>query len=83
MWVEFVIGLVLSLAPRGFSPGTPVFPSPQSKTNSSKFQFDQETGARTCLHELLLRTPYSLVSKQIFFTGLTVSHSHIESHLGL
>ena len=38
MWVEFVIGLVLSLAPRGFSPGTPVFPSPQSKTNSSKFQ---------------------------------------------
>ena len=34
--------LVLSLAPRGFSPGTPVFPS--SKTNISKFQFDQESG---------------------------------------
>ena len=68
MWVEFVIGLVLSIAPRGFSPGLPVFPSPQSKTNSSKFQFDQETGARACLHELLLRTPYSLVSKQISFT---------------
>jgi len=26
MWVEFV---VLFSAPRGFSPGTPVFPSPQ------------------------------------------------------
>ena len=32
--------LVLYSAPRGFSPGTPVFPSPQSKTNISKFQFD-------------------------------------------
>ena len=28
--------LVLSLAPRGFSWGTPVFPSPQ-KTNTSEF----------------------------------------------
>ena len=37
---------VLFLAPRGFTPGTPVFPSPQkptfSKTNISKFQFDLE-----------------------------------------
>ena len=31
--------LVLVLAPRGFSPGTPVFFSPK-KTNTSKFQFD-------------------------------------------
>ena len=37
--------LVLSLAPRGFSPGTPVFPL-SSKTNISKFQFDQESGRR-------------------------------------
>ena len=29
MWVEFNLLLVLFLAPRGFSPGTPVFPSPQ------------------------------------------------------
>ena len=29
MWVEFVGSL---LAPRGFSPGTPVFPSPQKPT---------------------------------------------------
>ena len=31
--------LVLYSPPRGFSPGTPVFSSPQ-KTNISKFQFD-------------------------------------------
>ena len=37
--------LVLSFAPRGFSPGTLVFPSPQ-KTTFPKFQFDQESGRR-------------------------------------
>ena len=37
--------LVLSFAPRGFSPGTPVFPSPQ-KPSISKFQFDQASGRR-------------------------------------
>ena len=31
MWVEFVVVGVLSLAPRGFPPGTPVFPSPQNQ----------------------------------------------------
>ena len=30
MWVEFVVGSLL--APRGFSPGTPVLPSPQKPT---------------------------------------------------
>ena len=30
MWVEFVVGSLL--APRGFSPGTPVFTSPQKPT---------------------------------------------------
>ena len=34
--------LVLVLAPRGFSPGTSVFPL-SSKTNICKFQFDRET----------------------------------------
>ena len=38
-WLSLL--LVLSFAPRGFSPGTPVFPSSQ-KTNVSKFQFCQE-----------------------------------------
>ena len=30
MWVEFVVGSLL--APRGFFPSTPVFPSPQKPT---------------------------------------------------
>ena len=38
--------LVLSLSPRGFSPGTPVFPSPQKATfpnsNSTRNQVDEE-----------------------------------------
>ena len=38
--------LVLSLAPRGFSPGTPVFPSPQKpafpNSNSTRDQVDEE-----------------------------------------
>ena len=38
--------LVVSLAPRGFSPGTPVFPSPQKPTfpnsNSTRNQVDEE-----------------------------------------
>ena len=37
--------LVLSFAPRGFSPGTPVFPCPQ-QPSISKFQFAQESGRR-------------------------------------
>ena len=46
--------LVLSRAPRGFSPGTPVFPSPQKPTfpnsNSTRNQVDEEPlcGCATC-----------------------------------
>ena len=46
--------LVLSLAPRGFSPGTPVFPSPQKPTfpnsNSARNQVNEEPlcGCATC-----------------------------------
>ena len=46
--------LVLSLAPRGFSPGTPVFPSPKKPTfpnsNSTRNQVDKEPpcGYATC-----------------------------------
>ena len=48
--VDFICGLslllVLSLASRGFSPGTPVFPSPQKPTfpnsNSTRNQVDEE-----------------------------------------
>ena len=52
MWVEFVVGS--PLAPRGFSPGTPVFPSPQKPTfpnsNSTRNQVDKEPlcGCATC-----------------------------------
>ena len=40
MWAEFVVGPVLFSALRGFSLGTPVFPSPQKPTfpNSNSIQ---------------------------------------------
>ena len=40
MWVEFVVGSG-SFAPKGFSPGTPVFTSPQNPQFLIKFQFEQ------------------------------------------
>ena len=52
--------LVLSLAPRGFSPGTLVFPSPQKPTfpnsNSTRNQVDEEPlcGCATSKSLLLL-----------------------------
>ena len=52
--------LVLSLAPRGFSPGTPVFPCPQKPTfpnsNSIRNRVDQEPfcGCATSKSLLLL-----------------------------
>ena len=42
--------LVLSLAPRGFSPGTPVFPSPQKPTLSNSNSIWK---ARTRLNEFM------------------------------
>ena len=53
--------LVLSLAPSGFSPGTPVFPSPQKPTLANS---NSIWNARTRLNEFL-RTPKYLVGKQI------------------
>ena len=52
--VIYSLLLVLSLAPRGFSPGTPVFSSPQKPTfpnsNSTRNQVDEEPlcGCATC-----------------------------------
>ena len=52
--------LVLSLAPRSFSPGIPVFPSPQkptfSNSNSTRNQVDEEPlcGCATCKSLYLL-----------------------------
>ena len=57
--------LVLSSALRGFSPGAPVFPSPQ-KTNISEFQFDQESGRwRTTLWMCYPQNHYLFYSKKI------------------
>ena len=55
--------LVLSLAPRGFSPGTPVFPSPQKPTlpNSNSIW-----NAWTCLNEFIW-TPRCFVGKQAIY----------------
>ena len=41
MWVEFVVGS--HTFSRRFSPGTPVFPSPQKQIQISKFRFDLDT----------------------------------------
>ena len=52
--------LVLSLAPRGFSPGTLFFPSPQKPTfpnsNSTRNQVDEEPlcGRATCKSLVIL-----------------------------
>ena len=55
---------VLFVASRGFSPGTPVFPSPQNQ----HFQIPiRSWNARTFLNEFLW-TPWCSVSKQITFT---------------
>ena len=58
--------LVLYSSPRGFSPGTPVFPSPQKPTFPNLFQFDP--GMHGHILNELLRTPRCSVGKQITFT---------------
>ena len=67
--------LVLSLAPRGFSPGTLVFPSPQKPTfpnsNSTRNQVDEESlcGCATCKSLLLYKVvPESCLAGKIFLT---------------
>ena len=52
MWVLSLL-LVLSLAPRGFSPGTPAFPCPSQKptfsnSNSTRNRIDKEVTLRMC-----------------------------------
>ena len=61
MWVEFVDG---SLALRGFSPGTPVFPSPQKPTLPNAKSI---WNARTRLNEFTW-TPKCLVGKKAIYT---------------
>ena len=59
--------LVLVLAPRVFSPGTPVFP-PFSETNTFKFQFDLEFEShRFVSHKRLLSVTLAKQSRFIYF----------------
>ena len=88
--------LVLSLAPRGFSPGTPVFPSPQKPTfpnsNSTRNQVNQEQlcGCATCnslfiyLTTLKYKNLFSLTSKILgsFMRVFTVLQKPIELSTG-
>ena len=60
--------LVLSPVPRGFSPGTPVFPSPQKpifpNSNSTRNQVDEEPlcGCATCKSLFIYLFTYLLIS---------------------
>ena len=64
--------LVLSLAPRGFSPGTQVFPSPQKPTfpnsNSTRNQVDEEplSGCATC--KSLFIYLFNFIPKNFFWS---------------
>ena len=55
--------LVLSLAPRGFSSGTPVFPSPQEPTRPNS---NSLWNARTHLNEFLKSPSISWINKYQF-----------------
>ena len=57
MWVEFNLLLVLYSPPRGFSPGTPVFPTPQKPTfpNSNSILECTNISERVLVNSLVLR----------------------------
>ena len=69
--------LVLSLAPRGFSPNSLVFPSPQKLTlpNSNSIW-----NARTRFNEFI-RTPMCFVGKQAIYNFFTIFITLIPSRL--
>ena len=70
--------LVLSLAPRGFSPGTPVFPSPKKPTfpnsNSTRNQVDEEPlcGCATCKSLFIYFIYIYFIQKMIVYTVVNV-----------
>ena len=72
--------LVLSLAPRGFSPGTPVFPSPQKPTfpnsNSTRNQVDEEPlcGCTTC------KSLFIYLFNFILYLAIEIANSVSSSH---
>ena len=69
--------LVLSFAPRGFSPGTPVFPSPEKPTfpnsNSTRNQVDEEPlcGCATSKSLFIYLFIYFLTSSSPFLVLVT------------
>ena len=79
--------LVLSLAPRGFSPGTPVFPSPQKptfpNTNSTRYQVEEEPLCGCATSKSLLFMYFAV--KTIWNTKLNGVSSrkcrHVDHHL--
>ena len=77
--------MVLSFAPRGFSPGTPVFPSPQkptfSNSNSTKDQVDEEPLCRCATSKSL----FVYFAKGMAKRPVTIyMHQNLEnSHYGL
>ena len=79
--------LVLSLAPRGFSLGTPVFPSPQKptfpNTNSTRYQVEEEPLCGCATSKSLLFMYFAV--KTIWNTKLNGVTSrkcrHVDHHL--
>ena len=61
--------LVLSLVPRGFYPGTPVFPF-STKTNTPKVQFDLE------LTDTFVRTPREKVRNCVVHVSFILLKGH-------
>ena len=78
--------LVLSFAPRGFSPGTPVFPSPQrptlSNSNSTRNHVDEEPLCGCATSKSLFIYLKSTRSSQVkrFQLNNYETHSLIRSH---
>ena len=77
--------LVLSFAPRGFSPGTPVFPSPQKPTfpnyNLTRNQVDEEPLCG-CATSKSLFTYFIYLFKLATFTFLAVYMRTLKSPKG-
>ena len=76
--------MVLSLSPRGFSPGHSGFPL-SSKTNTSKFQFDQESGRRRttlwiCYLQIIIYYLLEFVWERSKHFSFGVSDRFINSH---
>ena len=80
--------LFLSLAPRGFSPGTPVFPSPQKSTfpnsNSTRNQVDEEPLCGCAAYKSLLFFRYRIarfVTDSVNMSPNDLLHVDVKNYL--